>query len=123
MPEILPATNVHIVHLLREPRAWVQAHLNPTGRYSWRGKISSLYRRATMFSRKGYFNNYHYEDIVTKALEDCHEIWRFVSISPDVLRHQPAYIKLLAFWWCANLTQFSKLRSDGRPWQLVTLNE
>lgn len=123
IPEILPGNDVFVVQIVREPRAWVSAHLDPTAMFTWRGKVARIYRRITMFKRTKNFNNYHYEQIISEAINSSHEMWRYIDLNPHDLRRQPAFVRLLAFWWCANLTLFRKLSLGDSAWKLVTLND
>ena len=93
MPPIL------VIHLVRSPVSWVTSHLIPSGAESWRRKLSNKYRRRCFFSRSGYFNNWHYQEIIAEALRIQHPVFSFVRLTAGEIREQPAYIKLLAFWW------------------------
>ncbi|MEL7481525.1 MAG: hypothetical protein AAGJ29_08185, partial [Pseudomonadota bacterium] len=105
--------NIQVIHLIRPPKDWVSAHLLPSGQGTWRKSLADKYRRRSFFSRRGFYNNWQYEEIIDAALATRHSMWRAVQPAPEALATQPAYIKLLAFWWAAN----HKLRQSLAPWR------
>ena len=111
------------VLLVRDPISWVTGHLMPSGRGTWRKSLANPYRRASFFSRRGFFNNYFYETITDAALQQRHPLWSAAQVPIEALTHAPAYMKLLAFWWGANLTAYRALRDAGAPAMVVTLGE
>ncbi len=125
LPELLASdVSVHVVHLVRDPIGWVTAHLMPSGPGTWRKGIGDRYRRATAFRRRGFYNNWQYEEIINAALAQRHPVWTAAGITPEVLLRQPAYIKLAAFWWAANLTTHRRLAAwGGGPVTTITLGE
>ena len=117
------AGEVLCVQLVRDPTSWVTAHLRPSGRGTWRKRVMDVWRRAGFFVRRGGYDNYHYETIVTAALAQDHPMWRAVALPVPALARAPAHVKLLAFWWAANLATYGALRAAGRPAPIVTLSE
>lgn len=111
------------VNIIRDPRGWVTGHLLPSGKGTWRKKIANQYRRATFFTRRHFYNNYHYETIINEALRREHPIWNAVLLSNAELQNAPAFIKLLAFWWGVNLASYESLAESGAPFILMTLTE
>lgn len=110
---------VLVVHLVRHPMAWVNAHLLPPPS-SWRRRVSNVYRRRTFFGRHGFFDNWHYEEVIAHSLRDDIELWRSIGRPVDDVRRQPAYKKLLGFWWAATLRSERQLRAE-LPDRSVTL--
>lgn len=111
------------VHLVRDPASWVTGHLMPSGRGTWRKPLADIYRRASFFTRHNFFDNYHYETITAAALAQDHPLWRAVDMPMADLRRAPAYVKLLAFWWGANLATYQALVQARAPRRIVTLAE
>jgi len=109
------------VHLLRDPGAWVAAHMLPSGPMTVRRRIAGLYRRASFFSRRGFYDNYQYQTIIDAALVQDHPVFAHVTLSCAALRREPAFVKLLAFWWGANQLLAGRLRESGLPWLCTTL--
>lgn len=107
------AVEVTVVHLMRSPVHWVAAHLLPSGAGTWKKALADRYRRQSFFTRKGFYNNWQYEEIIDAALAREHPMWAAVKIAPEALAREPAHVKLLAFWWAANLTTYRQLRSTG----------
>ena len=115
---------VTVVHLMRSPVHWVGAHLLPSGRGTWRKVIANWYRRQSFFSRTGFYNNWQYQEIIDAALEGRHSIWENISLEPEELARAPAYEKLLAFWWVANLETHRQLSSlKNTPVITITLDD
>jgi hypothetical protein len=114
--------DVCAIHLLRHPVEWVTAHLLPSGGGTWRKRWADEYRRARFFARRRYFNNWQYEEIIEAALVSRHEIWDYVRLSPTALLSEPAYVKLLAFWWAANLRNH-KLLANHACFRTLTLSD
>lgn len=115
--------NAVFIHMIRGVRGWVQAHLLPTGPRRFRKRVADTYRKATFFRRRGYYNNYHYQTIIDASLQQRDEMWRFSNMSVDALIQAPAFVKLMAFWWCANATTFLALKEGGHPSKLVFLED
>ncbi|MEQ8690742.1 MAG: hypothetical protein RIC89_07885 [Pseudomonadales bacterium] len=111
------------VHLVRDPASWVAAHLLPTGQRKPLGRLANVYRRRSFFRRRGFYDGYRYETIVNAALAQDHPVFRFVRPSAVALRRAPAYEKLLAFWWGANVTLAQRLRAASVPRVTLTLAE
>jgi hypothetical protein len=109
------------VHLLRDPATWVAAHLLPTGAMTVRRRVAQVYRQTTFFSRRGFYDNYQYQTIIETALAQEHPVFGHVVLSCTALRREPAYIKLLAFWWGANQVLAQRLRASNSPSLTVTL--
>jgi hypothetical protein len=124
LPALCPdPAAVLTVHLVRDPAGWVTGHLLPTGRGTWRKPLADLYRRARFFTRRGFYDNYHYETIIDAALAQHHPVWKTVALPVERLRRAPAFVKLLAFWWAANLATHRALAAAGVPRRLVTPRE
>lgn len=115
--------SVLTLHLVRDPVSWVAAHLLPTGHKTPLGRMTNLYRQCSFFRRRGFYDGYQYETIVNVALTKNHPIFRFVRPSATALRRAPAYEKLLAFWWGANVTLAQRLASTGARSLMLTLAE
>lgn len=109
------------VHLLRDPANWAAAHLLPSAVPTLRRRVGDLYRRATFFTRRGGYDGYQYQQIIEAALEQDHPVFRGIPAGAQGLRHAPAYIRLLAFWWGANATIAGALAASGQPSVTVTL--
>lgn len=92
-----------IVHLVRDPANWVSAHLLPSGKPTFRRRFGDSYRKASFFNRRGFYDNYQYERIIDAALDQNHTVFDHVRLSNTQLKRAPAYQKLLAFWWGANV--------------------
>ena len=115
---------VHVVHLVRDPVSWVTAHLLPSGDSTWRKRIGDCYRRATVFHRQRFYDNWQYEQIIDAALATRHPLWSAAGIAPERLDGAPAYEKLTAFWWAANLTTHRRLADwNGGSFTTVTLRD
>lgn len=124
LPSLYPSpTEVLTVQLVRDPLSWVTGHLLPSGKGTWKKALADRYRRASFFSRKGFFDNYHYETIISEALRQDHALWRHVKMTRAQLSKAPAYIKLLAFWWGTNVALFGALRNAGAPCMITTLQD
>ena len=93
--------SVLVVHLVRHPTSWVTSQLVPSGVRTLRRRIGNMYRRSMFFRRRGGYNNWSYEQIINRSIGSGHAIWEDVRQNPEELKNQPAYIKLLAFWWAA----------------------
>ncbi|WP_147127718.1 hypothetical protein [Shimia ponticola] len=113
------------VHLVRGVQGWVQGHLMPTGPASWRKRLADAYRRTSFFQRRGFFDNYHYQTIIRAALQQDHPIWRHSHMRPSELLAAPAYMQLMAFWWCANLEIYRDfvVQNPEAPALLTTLED
>jgi hypothetical protein len=123
-PELHAACGpVLTVHLVRDPVSWVTAHLLPTGQKTRLGQVANLYRKHSFFRRHGFYDGYQYETIVNAALAQDHPVFRFVRPSAAALRRAPAYEKLLAFWWGANVTLAQRLASACARSLMLTLAE
>ena len=110
------------VLLLRPPIDWVTAHLLPSGSGTWKKEWADKYRRHAFFSRTGHFNNWQYEEIIDAALKAHHPMWEALPLSTSQLKSEPAFVKLLAFWWCANLITYRQLQSrPSSRFHVVTL--
>ncbi|SOB99896.1 hypothetical protein SAMN05877809_102524 [Rhodobacter sp. JA431] len=115
--------DILFVLLLRDPASWVTAHLRPSGRGTWRKRVMDVWRQQSFFFRKGLFDNYHYETIIAEALRQNHPLWGAVTLPIEDLKHAPAYVKLLAFWWGSNLASYQFLRDGPSRPLIVTLSE
>ncbi len=114
---------VLFVMLVRAPAGWVTGHLRPSGNGTWRKTVMDVWRRASFFSRRGFYDNYHYETIIDAALAEEHPLWGSVTMSLQDLRRAPAYIKLLAFWWGVNLATYQSIKVAGVTRLTLTLDE
>ena len=113
---------VLLIHLVRHPMTWVNAHLLPTSTgLGWRRQLSDVYRQWSFFARRGFYDNWHYEEIVAHSLRADPELWRSIGRSVDDVARQPAYKKLLGFWWAATLRSERQLRA-GFPDRSLTLS-
>lgn len=118
-----------IIHLVRHPRSWVTAHLLPSSaRPSYRRRLSNIYRRYSFFSRRGLYNNWHYQDIVEASFGsqsgEAVSFWHEIGKTAEEVARQPAYRRLLAFWWAAVLRterQLAQLRAEQHV--TVTMEE
>lgn len=112
LPEILPEeVPVVVVHLLRDPVNWVTAQMMPSvGRskksearfLAWLGKIGFFWRRSD-------YDSWRYEEIFEAAIAADHPLFRFVPRAMCGATRLPAYQKLIALWWAANLETRSRL--------------
>ncbi len=124
VPALYPEPGrVLTVQLIRDPGSWVTGHLMPSGQGTWRKTLADFYRRHSFFTRRGFFDNYHYETIIAEALFQNHPLWGGVAMSVEQLKQAPAYIKLLAFWWGANMASYQALKAAGAQSCIVTLSE
>ncbi len=115
VPEIIPdQSQALVVHLVRPPADWVSAHMLPSGDGTWKKVLADRYRRYAFFTRTGFYNNWQYEEIIDAALRRDHPMWRSIRLSPDALAREPAYVKLLALWWAANLITYQRLKTWTR---------
>ena len=123
LPDLVPADRpTVVVHLLRHPDNWVTGHMNPVLRRQKR--TTRLVRSATFFRRRTGFNTWRYEDIFNAAISMEHPMWSVLPLPPRRLAGQPAYVKLLAFWWASNLLLHRRLAAwHGGPVLTVTLAE
>ena len=117
-----------VVHLVRHPKTWVSAHLLPGGGTpTWRGRLGNIYRRKSFFSRKGFYNNWHYETIINDALEsqgDRADLWDPLKIPVEDIKTQSAVRKLLAFWWAVTLRAERQLAElSGDRYVTITMEE
>jgi hypothetical protein len=60
---------VFVIHLVRDPAAWVTAHLLPSRKKTCAGTLMDFYRKKSFFSRRRNFDNWRYEEIVNRALQ------------------------------------------------------
>lgn len=125
LPGLLEAVpDILVIHLVRSPIGWVTAHLLPSGGEFWRRQLSNIYRRSSFFFRNRQFNNWQYEEIIEQALRQHHPVFRRVPQDTKHISRQPAYKKLLAFWWAAVQQVDRDLRqSSGMQFITVTLEE
>lgn len=125
LPSLLLATpDILIVHLVRSPIGWVTAHLLPSGSGSWRFQLNNIFRRVSFFRRSGQFNNWHYEEIIKEGLRHDHAIFRRLTHDTKHISRQPAYKKLLAFWWAVvQQVDHDLRRLSGARFMTVTLEE
>jgi hypothetical protein len=125
----LPALHAELdhavsVHIVRDPVGWVGAHLLPSGKPTTQlRRLGNLWRKASFFGRHGGYDGYQYEYIVRAALDQDHAVFSHVARDTAELRRAPAYIKLLAFWWGANVILARGLAETGHPLVTVTLAE
>ncbi len=125
LPELLPGdVTTVVVHLLRDPANWVTAQMLPRAERSWAMSLRDAYEQSTFFRRRRDYDNWRYEEIIEAALADQHPIFTRLGLSCSELVRQPAYVKLLAFWWASNLETHSRLAQwAGGPVLTVTLSE
>lgn len=124
LPDLHPASSeVLYVSLIRDPASWVTGHLRPSGQGTWRKQVMDVWRKASFFTRKGFYDNYHYETIIDAALAESHPLWGAVEMPVAELRRAPAYVKLLAFWWGVNLATYQSLQAAGVAQLTLTLGE
>ena len=124
LPDLFPNDRkIFCIHLLRDPLNWVTAHLLPNAHFSW-SRPRDIYQTFSFFWRRGDYNNWRYQYIVENALDADHSIFKIFQRSCKEIRNQTALIKLLAFWWAANVETHKRLRSwhNGRVLTL-TLDE
>lgn len=101
LPDLLPAgPQPLVIHLLRRPDNWTTGHMLPLK--DKRSRLADHLRSATFFHRKRSFNNWGYEDIFDAAIGQDHPMWAGLQLPVDELAKQPAFVKLLAFWWASN---------------------
>ena len=123
LPELLPSDGQKtVIHLVRQPENWVTGHMIPLAKRK-KGLAGSL-SDASFFRRAGGFNNWRYEDIFNDAIARDHPMWSPVSMTVGELARQPAYVKLLAFWWASNLVLHRRLAAwSGGTVLTVTMAE
>jgi hypothetical protein len=118
-----PGLSAVTVHLVRDPASWIAAHLVPSGAPTPRRRIAGLYRRGSFFHRRGFYDNYQYQEIIETALDRQHPVMSHVAVPMAELKSAPAYIKLLAFWWGANLTLRRAILAHRLPAITVSLSD
>ena len=101
--EIIP--QAILVHLYRDPVAWISSHLLPSGRGTWRKKIANIYRHLYFWTRKGFYNNWGYQEIVEREISNT-SYWGSIDIRAEDLRNKPAFLQLALFWhWAFRETE------------------
>lgn len=93
--EIIP--QAILVHLYRHPVAWISSHLLPSGAGTWKKRVADLYRQFSFWQRKGFYNNWGYEEIIDREIERGAR-WDSIGVKVAVLRDKPAYFRLALFW-------------------------
>lgn len=101
-----------LIHLYRAPASVATSHLLPSGGTErWRRRIANIVRRKTFWWRSGWYNNWHFEDIIDGSSNSP-----FISsllkigLDPEEVTSLPAVGKLLAYWRVA----FERVQADGR---------
>lgn len=105
-PENVPML---VIHLLRDPRNWITGHMKPNGAapiWDLRAARGSL----NFFRRRSDYNNWRYEDIIEDGLVAHHPMFSIFPISCGEIARKPAYVKLMAFWWAANVQTYRRLK-------------
>jgi len=125
LPELLPGNvPIVVVHLLRDPVNWVTAQIMPFTGSRRVGRLSRLMTQLRYFRRGSGYNKWRYEEIIDTALSIDHPILDMIACTKYEFARLPAYKKLLAFWWAANLRTRSRLAAwGGGPVVNVTLSE
>ncbi len=124
LPDLYPeGRHVVTVHLMRDPVGWVEAHLMPSGKGTWRKPLADLWRRISRYRRRGFYDNYHYQTIIETALSRSHPVMTKTALSPQELLSMSAHIRLLAFWWGANTILREGSLAAGQQPMLVTHDE
>jgi len=98
--------NVHIVQIVRSPVPWVLSHLTPSSIKNRQSFLMCKYRQTTALKRAKGYNTWKYEDIIENIIYNSPHLFREFNVDTDYLSRSPAYVKLLAFWWMANLRIF-----------------
>lgn len=125
LPEVLP-DNVPavVVHLLRDPVNWVTAQIMPSIGRQRGGSLGKLMTQLRYFRRVSGYNKWRYEEIIDTTLSSSHPVLDAIPCTRYEFARLPAYKKLLAFWWAANLRTRSRLANwRGGPVVNVTLSE
>ena len=124
VPEILsPRTPVTVVHLVRPPLNWVTGHMLPDVRH-WSKSLFSARAQLRFFRRRSGYDNWRYQTIIETALADKSEIFSDLQLDHAAIANEPAFLKLLAFWWVANRNLARRLDAWNRNRTVtVTLSE
>jgi hypothetical protein len=125
LPEILPsAVPVVVVHLFRDPVNWVTAQLMPSNGGARRRMLYTTLRDLNFFRRRTGYNAWRYEEVTEAALSANHPIFHIFPHTAPGMARMPAYMKLLALWWAANIESRARLASwRGGTVVNVTLSE
>jgi len=98
-----------VVHLYRSPRAWVSSHLLPSGKGTWSKPLADWYRRLSFWSRRGFYNNWGYQDIIENHLPK-QPFWPMSRKETYAFKKQPAAVKLAWLWHLS----FCVVESQGK---------
>ena len=97
--------NSVLVHLHRQPIAWISSHMFPSGKGTWRKYLANIYRRMTVWHRKGFYNNWQYQEIIEREIKQGAD-WRAAQINAGILEKFPAVTRLAYFWkWAFRETE------------------
>lgn len=93
--------SLKVVHLYRAPNAWVSSHLLPTpNTTSRRGRLANAARRVTFWTRRQWFDNYHYETICREVAR-APQAWTTLGLEAVANlsgSRTPAVVKLMTLW-------------------------
>ncbi|HMO06193.1 MAG TPA: hypothetical protein PKD10_00920 [Paracoccaceae bacterium] len=115
-----PGLRCLTIQLVRDPASWAEAHLMPSGQGTWRKPVADLWRRMSRYGRRGFYDNYQYQTIIEAAIARRHPVMAQTALDPQDLGRQPAYVRLLAFWWGANRILRQGCRLAPQPCVVVT---
>ncbi len=94
--------NTILVHLYRNPVAWISSHMLPSGQGTWRKPLVNVYRKLSFWSRCGFYNNWGYQEIIEREILH-NAYWAKAGIKASNLKKRPAIFKLASFWrWSFN---------------------
>jgi len=101
-----------LIHLYRSPAAVVSSHLLPSGgEERWQRRIANILRKKTFWTRKSWYNSWHFEDIIDRVSRAHFEKYLLeMGLNPKVVTSLPAVGKLLAFW----KVNFETVERDGK---------
>ncbi len=96
------ASNSILIHLYRTPKTWISSHLLPSGKGTWRKPFANVYRRMSFWTRKGFYSNWGYQEIIEREIAHG-SYWAGVKMGTEQLQGKSAIIKLAAFYrWAFN---------------------
>ena len=96
-----------IVHLFRSPENFATSHLLPRrSGVRFADRLHQIRDRIDFFQRTSRFDSWGMEQIVNAMLRDE----RFHELPLQIEQRQPAYLKLMAYWWVV----FQQVEEIGR---------
>ena len=97
--------DARVLHLHRSPIAWASSHLLPSGKGTWKRRYANAWRRASFWHRRGFYNSWHYEEIIGRMVGGPDGRWlETIGLPVSEFARLPAYGRLMAFWYLAYRT-------------------